>query len=188
MIVSSVVLIVVAVVLLVLGVIRTDSTLLYASIVGTALAALALIVGLRQLPANAIPEADFDVRPGGSGEGGGWRPRPIGVARPPSVSRLDASDEGVAVDLQALADADPTVPADEPDEQAISEQDGLALAQLSTDVVVIDGRPRFHVDGCLHLLGFTTARLPVLEAVELGFTPCALCAPATALLQGRYDS
>jgi hypothetical protein len=53
---------------------------------------------------------------------------------------------------------------------------------MSTDVLVVDGRPRYHLAGCVHLLGREIERLPVSEAVELGFTPCGLCEPDTALL------
>jgi hypothetical protein len=185
MIVASLMLVVAAVVLLVIGLVRLDNTLLYSSIVASALAALALIVGVRQLPAGKVPEADFDVRPTRPG----WRPRPVGIAAPLPQSRPDAAAEGMdPVDLEALAEADPTVPIDEPSEQVISEQDAATIAGLRTEVVVIDGRPRYHLDECLHLLGFESQRLPAFEAVELGFTPCALCAPATALLEGRDGS
>ena len=175
-------LVAVAAVLLVLGLVTLNDTLLYSSIVGSALAALALIVGVRQLPAARLPEVDFDVRPGGPGPGS-WPPRPIGRAVPPPQSRMDAIAEGMApADLDALDDADPTVPADEPGEQAVSERDAAAVSRLTVEVVVVDGRPRYHADGCLHLLGLDAARLPALEAVELGFTPCALCSPVTVLL------
>ena len=182
MIVGSVLLVAVAAVLLVVGLVTQNDTLLYSSIAGSVLAALALIAGVRQLPAARLPEVDFDVRPGGPGPGS-WPPRPIGRAVPPPQSRMDNVAEGMApVDLDALDDADSIVPADEPDEQAVSERDAAAVSRLTTEVVVVDGRPRYHVEGCLHLLGLDGARLPALEAVELGFTPCALCGPVAILL------
>ena len=100
MIVGSVALVVVALVLLVFGVIRRDTTLLYASIVGSALAALALIVGVRQLPASNVPEANFDVRPSGPA---GRRSRPVDA---PTAN-------APAADPQAPADAHPTLSPDE---------------------------------------------------------------------------
>ena len=190
MIVGSVLLVAVAAVLLVLGLVTQNDTLLYSSIAGSALAALALIVGVRQLPAARLPEVDFDVRTGGPGPGS-WPPRPIGRAVPPPQSRVDNAAEGMApADLDALDDADSIVPADEPDEQAASERDRAAVSRLATEVVVVDGRPRYHLEGCLHLLGLHAARLPALEAVELGFTPCAMCTPVTILLatEGSGDS
>ncbi len=179
-------LVAVAAVLLVLGLVTLNDTLLYSSIVGSALAALALVVGVRQLPSARLPEVDFDVRPGGPGPGS-WPPRPIGRAVPPPHSRMEAVAEGMApVDLDALTDADPTVPADEPGEQVVSERDAATVGRLAAEVAVVDGRPRYHLDSCLHLLGLDAARLPALEAVELGFTPCALCTPATVLLANDY--
>ncbi len=53
---------------------------------------------------------------------------------------------------------------------------------MSAEVLVIDGRPRYHQAGCVHLLGRESEPLPVSEAVELGFTPCSLCEPDSALL------
>jgi hypothetical protein len=53
---------------------------------------------------------------------------------------------------------------------------------MSTPVLVIDGRPRYHVPGCVHLLARESEALPVSEAVDLGFTPCGLCEPDSAVL------
>jgi clumping factor A len=140
---------------------------------------------VRQLPRTQLPELDFDVRPGGPGPGT-WPPRPIGRATPLPQSRIDADAEGMAVtDLAALAEADPTVPADEPDERVVDDGDALAISRLAADVLVVDGRPRYHVESCLHLLGRDSQRLPAWEAVELGFSPCERCDPVTALLAGE---
>jgi hypothetical protein len=79
-------------------------------------------------------------------------------------------------------DFDDEEPADEPVVQQVSAVDAARVARLSNDVVVIDGRPRYHLAGCVHLLGRASEPLPVHEAVELGFTPCGLCEPDSALL------
>jgi len=92
-----------------------------------------------------------------------------------------------SADPNVLADADPTVPADEPGEETVAESDAAAISRLAAEVVVVDGRPRYHIERCLHLLGLESQRLPVLEAVELGFSPCALCTPATLLLAVEHD-
>ena len=191
MIVGSVLLVTVAGVLLVLGLVTVSDTLLYSSIVASVLAALALIVGVRQLPAGQLPEVDFDVRPGGPGPGS-RPPRPVGRALPPPQSRIAAYAHGDAeamasTDVDALADADPTVPADEPGEETVTGKDAAAMTRLAAEVVVVDGRPRYHVEGCLHLLGLENQRLPVLEAVELGFSPCAMCTPVKMLLAPDHD-
>jgi hypothetical protein len=73
------------------------------------------------------------------------------------------------------------VPADEPAEQAVSPARAARVTLLRAPVVVIDGRPRYHVVNCLHLLGRRGEIMQVRLAVELGFTPCALCEPATAV-------
>jgi hypothetical protein len=76
-------------------------------------------------------------------------------------------------------DADP---ADEPPAQRVSPAEAARVAQLDDDVLVIDGRPRYHLPGCVHLLGREHESLPVSEAVELGFSPCGLCEPDSTLL------
>jgi hypothetical protein len=73
-------------------------------------------------------------------------------------------------------------PPDEPVAQQVPAGDAARVARMNNDVLVIDGRPRYHLAGCVHLLGRTSERLPVHEAVELGFTPCGLCEPDSALL------
>lgn len=73
-------------------------------------------------------------------------------------------------------------PPDEPAPQPVSAADVARVAQLATEVLVVDGRPRYHLAGCVHLLGRQSEPLPVGEAIELGFTPCGLCEPDSALL------
>jgi hypothetical protein len=73
-------------------------------------------------------------------------------------------------------------PADEPPAQRVSPAEQARVAQLDNDVLVIDGRPRYHLPGCVHLLGREHESLPVGEAVELGFSPCGLCEPDSTLL------
>ncbi len=60
--------------------------------------------------------------------------------------------------------------------------DAARVATMVTEVFVIDGRPRYHLGQCLHLLGRDYEGLPVSEAIELGFTPCAHCRPIRVLL------
>jgi hypothetical protein len=49
-------------------------------------------------------------------------------------------------------------------------------------VLVVDGRPRYHLEGCASLDGSDAQELPAAQAIELGFTPCSRCAAATRLL------
>jgi hypothetical protein len=75
---------------------------------------------------------------------------------------------------------EPTV--DEPTEQRMTSIESAALMRLDTEVAVVDGRPRFHHSACSHLTGRDHEPLPVSEALELGFTPCAMCRPVSRLL------
>jgi hypothetical protein len=187
-IVGSIVGVLTAAVLLVVGLIRLDDTLFLSSIVASAVAALALVVGVRQFPAGRLPEVDFDVRPGGPGLS--RRPgKPIGRAGVPRQSRISiggAIDGAHAhlseLDVARLAQADETIPSDEPTEQLVTGEAAARVAKLRAEVVVVDDRPRYHVSECLHLLGRQGQRLSAREATQLGFTPCSLCEPVTALL------
>nr|WP_307871725.1 hypothetical protein [Micromonospora sp. U21] len=71
---------------------------------------------------------------------------------------------------------------EEPAPQPVTPAEAARVARLPDPVQVVDGRPRYHLASCPHLVGRASETLPVAEAVELGFTPCAHCAPATALL------
>lgn len=77
---------------------------------------------------------------------------------------------------------DDEIPADEPGAESVSLDDAARVAALSQEVLVIDGRPRYHLPHCVHLMGRDSEPLPIAEAIELGFTPCALCEPDTNLL------
>jgi hypothetical protein len=51
------------------------------------------------------------------------------------------------------------------------------VLDLTTDVLVVDEHPRYHLPGCPHLRGLQTVPLPMVEARTDGFTPCAVCTP-----------
>lgn len=245
MIVGSLLLILVAVVLLVLGLKDGSSVMLTGSIAASLLAAVALVVGARQgnRPDEAFADEGFDGEMpdgealgadetgeyalagarGGAGQGGlygsasatapGGEPATVTlpaqtnrqsgghVAPPPAgtggsgwdrpgtaesafdtVEAGDPVDAGTAVQGDAAALDDDDDPPDEPAPQVVSAADAARVAQLTSDVLVIDGRPRYHLAGCVHLLGRESEPLAVNEAAELGFTPCSLCEPAHALL------
>ena len=61
----------------------------------------------------------------------------------------------------------------------------MQVARLDTEVMVVDGRPRYHMADCPHLVGRLTEPLPAAEAVELGFSPCGLCRPVDQLLAAQ---
>ncbi|RZU52964.1 clumping factor A [Krasilnikovia cinnamomea] len=84
--------------------------------------------------------------------------------------------------MEEFGEPDPDDPADEPLPQAERAADAVRIARMDAEVLVVDGRPRYHVPDCPHLVGRLTEPLPVAEAVELGFTPCGLCRPVDRLL------
>ena len=97
--------------------------------------------------------------------------------------RVGDEPRGVSVELDIDQDADDDDDsADEPAAQVAAPADAAQVARMSVPVLVIDGRPRYHLAGCVHLLGRESESLPVSEAVELGFTPCSLCEPDSTLL------
>ncbi|RKN50776.1 hypothetical protein [Micromonospora endolithica] len=77
---------------------------------------------------------------------------------------------------------------DEPAAQDVGTAEVARLAGLTAEVRVVDGRPRYHLADCPHLVGREHEPLPVAEAVDLGFTSCAHCTPATTLLARRIPS
>ncbi|GAA2391943.1 hypothetical protein Cme02nite_12830 [Catellatospora methionotrophica] len=213
MIVASLLLILVAVVLLVLGLTDGSSGLLVGSIGTSLLAAVALVVGARQAAAARAAaglldededeqfDGDEDDEPAGRRAGGravvpprvperdDWDDEPV---RQPVLGRTDTEPVSgyqqteVVLPAQGAGgradDFDDEDPPDEPVAQRISPADAARIARMSADVLVIDGRPRYHVAGCVHLLGRPCEPLPVSEAVDLGFSPCGLCEPDSALL------
>lgn len=203
MIVASLLLIAVAIGLLVLGLSNGSSGLLVGSIGTSLLAAVALVVGARQAT-TARAEAEFlddederaesdDYEEPRERRGSAVRAESPIESEPPSRSRVDRGErlersETATITIPAQGtgalpeDIDDEDPPDEPIPQRVLPADAARIARMATDVLVIDGRPRYHVAGCVHLLGRPHEPLPVGEAVELGFTPCGLCEPDSALL------
>lgn len=214
MIVGSLLLILVAVALLVLGLAGGSSVLLISSIAASLLAAVALVAGARQAAA-ARSTAAADGTRAGDGTGARWQPADPAAAAgwrhdpliPTQQSYTDAgraspggpgpfdgrrpSDGSGPYDGLEPETVEPRTsvtedrdgdPVDEPAAQPVSPADEVLLARLPDEVFVVDGRPRYHLAGCPYLSGRATEPLPVGEATELGFTPCAGCEAAAALL------
>ncbi|MEU7587615.1 hypothetical protein AB0A95_15090 [Micromonospora sp. NPDC049230] len=115
-------------------------------------------------------------------DGTGWRQPPappVDDASPAAGPVSPASSVATPTDDE-LGDGAPAT--DEPAEQLVTPAEAARVARLSDAVQVVDGHPRYHLANCPHLVGLVPETLPVAEAAELGFTPCASCAPATALL------
>nr|WP_230414736.1 hypothetical protein [Micromonospora tarapacensis] len=173
----------VAVVLLVFGLAGGSSSLLVVSIAASLLAAVALVAGARQaatgrgsVSGGAPPRDPAGPEPGipaqyapATGDTGdvGWRQPPGSPASSPVTGPRVADADGYD---------------DEPAAQEITVAQAARVARLSAEVRVVDGRPRYHLSECPHLVGREHEPLPVAEAVELGFTSCAHCTPGTTLL------
>lgn len=88
---------------------------------------------------------------------------------------------GAEADPAATEAAMPALPPAGPDGEPPEERLVPAAAQIAAaaedEVVVVDERPRYHLEGCPFLPGRPVIPLPVREAVELGFTPCGWCEP-----------
>ena len=81
--------------------------------------------------------------------------------------------------------AQPPPPDEEPGEEATDASDLLVVSELTAEVRVVDEHPRYHLGTCAWLSGKPTLPLPVNEARQLGFTPCAYCEP-DAVLAARH--
>ena len=71
----------------------------------------------------------------------------------------------------------------EPPVEEVAVADLLLVLDLTTDVLVVDEHPRYHLPGCPHLAGAQTVPLPMVEARTDGFTPCAVCTPDHVLAE-----
>ena len=83
---------------------------------------------------------------------------------------------------EEFGSGDDADPADEPPPQAIRPADAVRIARMTTDVFVVDGRPRYHLAECPHLSGLRAEPIPADEAMELCFSPCSLCRPVDQLV------
>jgi len=91
-------------------------------------------------------------------------------AAPPVAPAIADTTDGADLDLEA-----------EPAEEDTDAADLLAVTELDTEVRVVDERPRYHLAECRWLAGRPALSLPIREARELGFTPCAVCSPDRSL-------
>lgn len=66
--------------------------------------------------------------------------------------------------------------------EVVPVRDALRVAQLGDEVLVVDGRPRYHLAGCATLAGADPMPLAVSAARRGGFTPCSVCSPDRTLL------
>ena len=112
----------------------------------------------------------------------------------PVVTREPASAPYAESFGETFAEAEPAAPdvsADdreggpEPAEEPTDASDLLVVAGLSVEVRVVDEHPRYHLANCTWVGRRATIPIPVSEARQLGFTPCARCGP-DAVLAARH--
>lgn len=100
-----------------------------------------------------------------------------------------ALDQKVSADDQDELDrgpADTPISPDqgtEPVEEDTDAADLLIVTDLTAEVRVLDERPRYHLTTCTWPAARPTLALPINEARQLGFTPCALCRPDSTLAE-----
>ena len=176
MIVISGALVLVALVLLLIGIVGPELAFVYASIAVSLVSLAFLVIGILQRRGEVLPGQESNPAPGAepsSATAGAASAIVVSPTDGPRAERAwssaDRSDE-----VQAVA----VVPGwTEPDEQVGLEQGGTVL--------VVAGRPRYHVEGCRYLSGKAAQAIDVLDALEEGFTPCGVCKPDTSLAELR---
>ncbi len=166
MIVISGALVLVALVLLVVGLTMTDLPFVYGSIAVSLLALVFLVLGILQRRNEQLPAAS-----------GGPSPAP-------SPSPAPTEGATAALPVQTIPAADLRKPGSSVrvDDEPPVEQDAEELdEEVGGYVLVVPGRPRYHVEGCRYLAGKDVEEVDILDARDEGFTPCGVCKPDEVL-------
>ncbi|HUQ55333.1 hypothetical protein [Lentzea sp.] len=110
-----------------------------------------------------------------------WRRRP----GDPAADTRNAERQAAVDDQRVVVSDEADMPSadEEPPEEDTDAADLLVVADLVDEVRVLDERPRYHLSSCSWLAGRPTLGLPVQEARQLQFTPCALCTPDAVLVR-----
>lgn len=131
------------------------------------------------MAASALAAGALAVRAGRARRRAAGPGRPQATRRvssaPPATEETDASSLPEPADEPAGSDL-----ADEEEEQT-TVADLLAVSDLEDEVRVVDEYPRYHLNDCASLEQTSPEALPVREARQLGFTPCARCRPDAEL-------
>jgi heme exporter protein D len=139
--------------------------------------------GRRRVAATSAPRAERDDREDEAEYVEETAPERVERVEPVEPTTEIRPVEAIAEPVVAEAEPEPAPEADdeEPDEEATDASDLLVVSDLSVEVRVVDEHPRYHLAGCTWLSGKPTLPLPVSEARQLGFTPCARCGPDAVL-------
>ena len=153
MIVISGGLVLVAIALLIGGLASSGLGLVWASIAVSLLSAIFLAVGVYQRR-NEAPTAEL------AASGAGSSDDDLAGVRTVSAAAAASSSAGEPAETDNLSD------------EAVT---------AGGTVLVVPGRPRYHVEGCRYLAGKATEERDVTAALDEGFSPCGVCKPDAAL-------
>jgi membrane protein implicated in regulation of membrane protease activity len=129
---------------------------------------------------DAGPDGQETVRVAGAGSSTRDGPPAAAGAAPRGPSDVAAESPN-----QPPSDLPPLGPDGAPPEEPHDAEAAARAAEMSDEVFVVDELPRYHVAGCRSLIGSAVIPLSAREAMELGFTPCAWCAPVRSLTTRR---
>jgi hypothetical protein len=107
-----------------------------------------------------------------------WRRKHAPEPSAPEPALAATAEESDEPDPEAELD-----PEAEPAEEDTDAADVLIVTDLDVEVFVLDERPRYHLVGCRWVGERTTLPLPVREARQLGFNPCAICTPDAVIAE-----
>ena len=198
---------------LVIGLIASSAAWILASLVASVVAVLAIRTARRRaqevpaakkgigedtqpatvmaMPAARAAAAQADAEPAATAPAPAKpEPRHAVLLRRGRFGRKTAAAEGLSLpQVVAAVEAEQAPgtsgPASEQAEEPAAAHTSAPLADRGDDPVwVVDGRPRYHVSSCSFLGGLESASIPLRQAVEDGFSPCALCDPDTAVAAG----
>ncbi|HEX5407654.1 MAG TPA: hypothetical protein VFX16_35745 [Pseudonocardiaceae bacterium] len=114
-----------------------------------------------------------------------WSRRRAGSSLSTAATTPRAPAEPWPAPVVAATPDKPVDPEAEPAEEDTDAADLLVVTDLPDEVRVVDERPRYHLADCAWLAAKPTLGLPVGEARQLGFTPCAVCSPDRTLAAAR---
>ena len=203
MLLAAVLLVLGAAGLFAVGLVQGSAVLLWASFGSSVTAALVLAVsavthrvrsrrrarraGSRGAgPRGAATSRDDEHQPHAGGAASGADTGPIAAARAmrPDAPAADTGPIGPATGAHAVRQPAPSVAAGaEPGVEEVAVADLLLVLDLTTDVLVVDEHPRYHLPGCPHVVGVATVPVPMVQARTDGFTPCAVCTPDHVLAE-----
>jgi hypothetical protein len=194
-------LVLVALVLLIIGLVSTALPFVYASIAVSIVAGVFLGVGVRQRRGEPLAEPGAGSAPvpapatvtdregltaiipaSGTETAMATAPRRTAdSAEPAEVEATEATEAAEAPEATEVTQATelvgPGASADEDPATEVEPVTGYDAAPVTSRVLVMAGRPRYHAAGCRYLTGKDADEAEVAAARAEGFTACGVCKP-----------